>query len=70
VGCPPRSPGAGVTLTRVHLSSYPHESGTPQSAELRSAAILDRELDTRPRVRSVSVLGFAWGTESHDNGQT
>ena len=30
----------------------------------------DRELDTRPRMRSVSVLGFEWGTESHDNGQT
>lgn len=29
-GCPPRSPGAGATLTRVHLSSYPHESGTPR----------------------------------------
>lgn len=26
----PFPPGAGATLTRVHLSSYPHESGTPR----------------------------------------
>ena len=30
MGLPAPSPGSGATPTRVHLSSYPHESGTPR----------------------------------------
>ena len=53
-GCPPRPPGGGGHAHPCTPQFVPSRIGHAPSAELRSAAILDRELDTRPRVRSVS----------------
>ena len=56
MGLPAPSPGGGGRAHPCTPQFVPSRIGHAPSAELRSAAILDREPDTRPRVRSVSVL--------------
>ena len=56
MGLPAPFPGGGGHAHPCTPQFVPSRIGHAPSAELRSAAILDRELDTRPRVRSVSVL--------------
>ena len=55
-GCPPPFPRGGGHVHPCTPQFVPSRIGHASPAELRSAAILDRELDTQAGIRSVSVF--------------